>query len=217
MGGITAKLDEISSFLRRMAAASGGVQLETPTSGSEPSPTTSAWQGAGGGGTSASPRLPLSPATRTHELTAFQGPMRPQPRPDPADPKHMLTPDILYADPLDSSTTIPWGTPLAGSNVLSSIAHPHDNAIGGGDEDDDDPLESAMRNEPFSLLTRKEEERRLRDEGLPVGKRRRIDSDMVGDWGRSPIREKGDALAGFADPVTLGWCSEADGRELFDA
>lgn len=103
-------------------------------------------------------------------------------------------------------------TGAAGATVAADDAH-----SGGDDDDDEDPLESAMRNEPFSMLTRKEEERRLRDEGRPVGKRRRLDGELGADWGRSPIREKGDALSGFADPVTLGWCSDADGRELFEA
>ncbi|KAL1409275.1 hypothetical protein Q8F55_006108 [Vanrija albida] len=102
------------------------------------------------------------------------------------------------------------------------------------DEDDHDPLESSMQ-EPFREFTRKEEEARLRaeghdptvrrmshshnaDGGLGRGaKRKRIDDEDDADWGTSPIVEKGDPRANAQDPVTAGFCTEDEGKELFQA
>lgn len=99
-----------------------------------------------------------------------------------------------------------------------------------------------MMHEPFSVLTRKEEESRLLADGYDAApgrwetlaqevghrarKRRRTDGELAsqgegqGDWGRPrpvpPVKEHGSVFYA-ADPVTLGWCSEEEGRELFKA
>lgn len=115
----------------------------------------------------------------------------------------------------------------------------------GNSEDEEDPMEMAMRMEPFRELTRKEEETRLRADGYDatpgrwdtlaqeVGhrarKRRRTngveeegEGEVTGggrEWGPRPVpavREHGSVFFS-ADPVTLGWCSEDEGRELFKA
>jgi len=78
--------------------------------------------------------------------------------------------------------------------------------------------------EPFRLLTMKEEEARLRD-GLRDGhipkdvheyresaKRRRLSDGRS----YSPQRETGDIVRGV-DPIELGYCTEEEGKELFDA
>lgn len=69
-----------------------------------------------------------------------------------------------------------------------------------------------MAFEPFRDLTRREEECRLRADGHDQrpGKRKREDLDQL------PIRERGDVID-QKDPVTLGYCTEADGRALFDS
>ncbi len=84
--------------------------------------------------------------------------------------------------------------------------------------DEDEPIELAVT-EPFRDLTRREEEHRLRADGYDGArwetdtaplKRRRVDGAVP------PVREHGGAWYS-ADPVTLGWCAEAEGRELFQA
>lgn len=82
--------------------------------------------------------------------------------------------------------------------------------------EDDDPLEAAVRMEPFRLLTMKEEEMRLRaerhhDESRHNDtKRRRLSGTRR--W--SPPSEA-DIMR--EDPVSLGYCSEDEGRQLFEA
>ena len=97
------------------------------------------------------------------------------------------------------------------------------------DEDEDDPLESAMQWEPFRVMTAREEDARLRAEGQPVDKRgtkrRRCVSEETGGKASKtgmtledypPIRVKGSTSA-LQDPVTLSYCPEAEGRALFDS
>lgn len=89
--------------------------------------------------------------------------------------------------------------------------------------------------EPFRELTRKEEEARLRAEGHDPAvrrmshsrnaeggtargsKRKRLNDEDDPDWGTSPIVEKGDPRANAQDPVTAGFCTEEEGKELFQA
>lgn len=110
-----------------------------------------------------------------------------------------------------------------------------------GSDEEEDPLEMAMLHEPFRELTRKEEENRLLADGYDatpghwdtlaqeVGhrarKRRRTggeegEGESAWEMGRPrpipAVREHGSVFFS-ADPVTLGWCSEEEGRELFKA
>lgn len=86
-------------------------------------------------------------------------------------------------------------------------------------EDEEDPIELAVT-EPLRDLTRRAEKQRLRADGYDVGarwetgtaprKRPRTEGAVP------PVREHSNVWYS-ADPVTLGWCSEAEGRELFQA
>jgi hypothetical protein len=110
--------------------------------------------------------------------------------------------------------------------------------------EEDDPLVSAVRNEPFRMMTNREENKRLREEGhaaphIPTGcsfgngtgntpsdtydesrksKRAKTtpgDTSAYDAAGRL-VRKKGDTSATFLDPVHLGFVTEEQGRKMFD-
>ena len=90
--------------------------------------------------------------------------------------------------------------------------------------DDDDPLAAAVQMRPFNALTHREEVVRLRLEGHSEtrgnqssekgdGKKRPNDADMPD----RVVRRKGDLSRSFQDPVRLGYCTESQGKMLFES
>lgn len=95
--------------------------------------------------------------------------------------------------------------------------------------DDDDPLDAAVRMEPLRTLTHREEAARLRMEGhagersdrgdggsMASGSRKRSHGEEGPD-GERLVRRKGDLSKSFLDPVQLGYCTEEEGKALFDS
>jgi hypothetical protein len=103
--------------------------------------------------------------------------------------------------------------------------------------EEDDPLVSAVRNEPFRMMTNREENRRLRQEGHAAHKASssqyaNTPSDTYDDSRKSKrarttpgdsafdaaglVRKKGDTSGTFLDPVQLGFLTEEQGRQMFD-
>ena len=101
--------------------------------------------------------------------------------------------------------------------------------------EEDDPLVSAVRNEPFRMMTNREENRRLRQEGHAAppsshyentpsdfddsrkSKRAKTTpGDSAYDAAGRLVRKKGDTSGMFLDPVQLGFVTEEQGRAMFD-
>jgi hypothetical protein len=101
--------------------------------------------------------------------------------------------------------------------------------------EEDDPLVSAVRNEPFRMMTNREENRRLRQEGHAAppsshyenspsdyddsrkSKRAKTTpGDSAYDAAGRLVRKKGDTSGTFLDPVQLGFVTEEQGRAMFD-
>jgi len=101
--------------------------------------------------------------------------------------------------------------------------------------EEDDPLVSAVRNEPFRMMTNREENRRLRQEGHAAqapsshhdtpsdyddsrkSKRAKTTpGDSAYDAAGRLVRKKGDTSGTFLDPVQLGFVTEEQGRQMFD-
>lgn len=101
--------------------------------------------------------------------------------------------------------------------------------------DEDDPLLSTVRQEPFRMLTNREEHARLREEGHaslnPGSQHNRTPSDILDDSRASKrqkttpggtsyerrdlVQKKGDTSGAFLNPVQLGFCTEEKGRAMF--
>ena len=102
--------------------------------------------------------------------------------------------------------------------------------------DEDDPLLSTVRQEPFKMMTNREEHARLREEGhasLEQGSHHnRTPSDILEDSSRASkrqkttpggtsydrrdlVQKKGDTSGAFLNPVQLGFCTEERGRQMF--
>jgi hypothetical protein len=121
----------------------------------------------------------------------------------------------------------------------SHVHHDSDNT----NSDEDDPLLSTVRQEPFKMLTNREEHARLREEGhasLDHGHghghgshHNRTPSDILDDASRGPkrqkttpggtsydrrelVQKKGDTSGAFLNPVQLGFCTEEKGRQMFE-
>ncbi|KAL1405691.1 hypothetical protein Q8F55_007357 [Vanrija albida] len=208
------KLDDISTFLLRLPMA----QPANP-----PAPAPAAGRPLSDHGSSPrydqrqsverSPSNSLiarqaSWSTTTHHLK--------QPQPVPYPPSSS-TPSDSMGPPHDPYRPAPTRSPLS-------------RAPRSAGSEEDDPLESAVRMEAFRGLTDREEEVRLRDEGggaldesegshyrptlhpdssLRSTKRRRIDDD---GWSQHSPKDR----LRHSDPVELGICTEAEGKELFD-
>ncbi|BEI81222.1 hypothetical protein CcaverHIS002_0203820 [Cutaneotrichosporon cavernicola] len=121
----------------------------------------------------------------------------------------------ITASPLTAYTHIsdhPVGRPESWPTLDERAPSPAKSA-----SDDEDPMDLATA-EPFRDLTRREEAERLRADGYDAGgrwdgntrKRRRVEDAVPA------VRAHGGVWYS-ADPVTLGWCAEAEGRELFQA
>lgn len=93
--------------------------------------------------------------------------------------------------------------------------------------DDDDPLAAAVRMQPLSTLTNREEAARLRMEGhaetranngssVNSGSRKRSHGEVDAE-GERLVRRKGDLSRSFLDPVQMGYCTEARGKALYSA
>lgn len=116
--------------------------------------------------------------------------------------------------------------------VKSNEHHDSDNT----NSDEDDPLLSTVRQEPFKMLTNREEHARLREEGhasLEQGSHHnRTPSDILEDSSRASkkqkttpggttydrrdlVQKKGDTSGAFLNPVQLGFCTEERGRQMF--
>jgi len=101
--------------------------------------------------------------------------------------------------------------------------------------EEDDPLVSAVRNEPFRMMTNREENRRLRQEGHAAApsshyentpsdyddsrkskRAKTTPGDSAYDAAGRLVRKKGDTSGTFLDPVQLGFVTEEQGRAMFD-
>jgi hypothetical protein len=101
--------------------------------------------------------------------------------------------------------------------------------------EEDDPLVSAVRNEPFRMMTNREENRRLRQEGHAAApsshyentpsdyddsrkskRAKTTPGDSAYDAAGRLVRKKGDTSGMFLDPVQLGFVTEEQGRAMFD-
>lgn len=101
--------------------------------------------------------------------------------------------------------------------------------------EEDDPLVSAVRNEPFRMMTNREENRRLRQEGHAAApsshyentpsdyddsrkskRAKTTPGDSAYDAAGRLVKKKGDTSGTFLDPVQLGFVTEDQGRAMFD-
>lgn len=104
--------------------------------------------------------------------------------------------------------------------------------------DEDDPLVSAVRQTPFRMMTNREENARLRDEGHAStgqgSQHNHTPSDNLDESSRASkrqkttpggttyddhrgelVQKKGDTSAAFLNPVQLGFCTEERGQQMF--
>ena len=121
---------------------------------------------------------------------------------------------------------------------MGKIQDPHESSDN-TNSDEDDPLLSTVRQEPFRMLTNREEHARLREEGHASAEHdhgshhNRTPSDIFEDSSRvskrqktTPggtttydrrdlVQKKGDTSGAFLNPVQLGFLTEEKGRQMF--
>jgi len=149
-------------------------------------------------------------------------------------PLSSILPQVPIGHALAAGQTATYGQSLnpASHGLLADIVpETEDNS------EEDDPLVSAVRNEPFRMMTNREENRRLRQEGHAAQKAAssqyaNTPSDTHDDSRKSKrakttpgdsafdaaglVRKKGDTSGTFLDPVQLGLLTEEKGRQMFD-